>query len=268
MMKFEPFTRVIWNDDESRQMWRSKLHRMSKVFHDTEWRTFLRGYRDVYVAHVVPEDLEKYMADLAKVDYIYLPMLKSKKYSGFSHKHLPVQRGDEYFYYGVVARGKHRKKALQFKEASSSGDHITIGKLLGYPDCCTKFFQDIWGTVVDPMFEYSKETKDALLHSNELTVNLHPYCNQLLRYFGVRITSWFPCSGKCKNTIKIGDKWAKVMQDIDEQSYNDALQLLTEPLIWDCYRGIAIVKTKYFRGVTNSDFAPEKKIVINEGWYD
>jgi len=156
-----------------------------------------------------------------------------------------------------------------FEEYSLSRpvNHVGIGKLLGYPDCCLGFFDNNWSkTSIDPMYEAAIVTDGAKIKGRVATVKVHPYCNNLLRYFGIRITPHLTCSLNCKKTIKWGKKWFKVMSEIDEEAANWAKELLSMPLTWSCYKGVTIIDAPIFRGISNSDGALEKKTVKNLGW--
>jgi len=252
----EPFTRILWFDQKTKQIWKRQIEQARRLYEAVEFATFEAGMRDVYVMHIYPEKISQQLEMIAKGKYVFLPILKSKRYSGFSHRHIPPKPGDPYFIYGVVAR--NLEDAERFKECSIGNkvDHVEIGRLLGYPECCTEFFDKVWNKKsIDPIYEaYGSET------------SIHPFCNQALRYFGIRLTPHLVCSPTCKRTIEMGKKWFKVAESIDYGSAHTLLKLLSMPFKWSCLNGCAIIDTELFRGVTNSDKCSEEKVVINHGW--
>jgi hypothetical protein len=74
----------------------------------------------------------------------------------------------------------------------------------------------------------------------------------MLRYFGFRITSHFPCSLNCEATKEVGEVWLDVMKKMDADLADLLVEILEMPLVWSCLHGIAIVETPIFTIITNS----------------
>ena len=230
--------------------------------------TVAKGLRRVYVYHVNSERFEESYQFLRENNLIFYPTNKSGCYEGFAHRHMPVKKGEPFTLYGAVVKADDKEAGELFTKYSvGTTDHGGIGELLGYPGCCVQFFGEIWNKKsIDPMYEAAELTDGMQKKDDVVSVQTHPYCNNMLRYFGIRITPHLTCSMKCKKTIKWGKQWFEVMEEIDEEAAGWAKELLSMPLTWDCYKGIAIIDTPIFRGVTNSDGVLEHKIVKNFGW--
>lgn len=254
-MSIEPFTRLTFYSKSDREKWLPIINGCSELYRLTEFATFKAKMRRCYVLHVNPDSLEYYLSLIGSRDYYYIPMLRSKCYQGFSHRHIPPKEGDKWFVYGVLSHTK--EDAELFVEASNKGDHKTIGLLLGYPECCIDSFIDRWCSkgIIDPIYE---------AYGDECIV--HPYCNQALRYFGLRITPHLPCSGNCESTIKMGSDWFSIMKQINSVHADYLFNILSMPFTWSCMNGVAIIDTPIFRGVTNSNFDSKLKIVRNKGY--
>lgn len=266
-INLEPFTRVLWKGKENKKIWQPRIEKVRKLYHNTEWQTFLKGYRKIYVTHLRPERLIQFTEDLNKYDLYFTPVTVSRSYQGFSHKHLTPRKGDEYYYYGGTA--KDRATSIEFRDISRGKrtNHKRIGELLGYPECCINFFSVTWNNPsIDPLYEASLSTKDVDIEDGKLIIKAHPYTNQFLRYFGIRLTPHLVHSFSCKNTIEMGKKWVKVMRKLDDEATDWVIELLSMPFTWDCWKGVVIIDTPLFRGVTNSDSPKHKKIVNNLGW--
>lgn len=268
-IELDPITRKVWWNPKLQEEWEPRLDRVRDLYFEAEKQTFLKGMRRVFVYHVNSTRFDASYEFLRENDLVFYPTNKSGIYQGFSHKHMPVERGKPYTLYGAVVRGDDKEAGRLFEEYSKGTpvNHVEIGKLLGYPECCLDFFDKTWNkTSIDPIYESAIDTEDAMIEDNTATVECHPYCNNMLRYFSIRITPHLPCNMQCEDTIKWGEQWIEVMNEIDAEATKWVVELLSMPLTWDCYRGVAIIDAPIFRGITNSDTALEKKIVVNQGW--
>ena len=285
MIDIKPTTRLVFWDAEVEKLWRPRIERVKKVYSDAELATMLTGMRRVYVYHVNSTRFEQSYPFLRKNKLVFFPTNKSGVYGGFSHKHQPLKEGEPYILYGAAVKANDEEAGELFTQYSGSPtDHAGIGELLGYMKCCTEFFLKNWPDVsVDPMYEAAINTEGmewevhdwiGMNHPTDsgmehtVKVDCHPYCNNMLRYFGIRITPHLTCSLKCEETIKWGEEWIEVMKQIDEEATDWAIELLSMPLTWNCYKGVAVIDTPIFRGVTNSDVTLVKKIVTKKGWKD
>jgi len=271
MIEIYPTTRIAWWNDELRSLWEPRIDAVRKVYNDAELATVIAGMRRVFVYHIRSDAFESSYEFLRKNNLVYFPTNRSAIYQGFSHKHQPVKDGEPYMLYGVAVKAEDQEAGELFAEASRSGftDHGVIGDLLGYPECCRTFFINIWAgdRVVDPIYESAMNSVDVSDDYDEpLNVVCHPYCNNMLRYFGVRITPHLACSFQCEETIKWGEEWVEVMRQIDPVATEWAIELLSMPMTWDCLKGIAVIDTPIFRGITNSNGTLDHKIVNNLGY--
>ena len=263
----EPITRIVWWNKELKELWVPRLRKVSELYNNTEIATAIAGMRDVYVYHVASTYFQNSYKFLRDNDFIFYPTNVSGLYQGFSHKHTTVQPDKPYMVYGACVKRGNEEKGEKFIEYTNKGDHAGIGRLLGYPECCIEFFERVWNKEsIDPMFEAATWTDGAEIKGDTVTVSCHPYCNQMLRYFGARITPHLSHSMDCKDTIKWGEEWFEIMQELDPESSSWLLELLSVPTTWDCYKGIAIIDTPMFRALTNSDGTLKHKKVVNRGW--
>lgn len=261
----KPFTRLVWNSESARSRYEHILNKAASLHDRAEYEMVRRGHRKCGTLHLAPHNFHILAERLQKDGMVWLPIQWSKSYSGFSHHHLPTTVGDpNSTCYGVMARSL--EDAESFRTASSYNgrnagrvDHEIIGELLGFPPCCSRFFVEEWGNgYFDPVWHSAIKTQMGNVVADriiEVEGNIHTH--QMLRYYGFRITSHFPCSLDCEKSIEVGDIWLDVMRQIDPDTTDYLLEILEMPLIWSCLHGIATVETPAFTLITNS--LPTKK---------
>ncbi len=255
-----PFTRLVWNSDEARSRYEHVLNKAASLHDKAEYEMVRRGKRKCGTLHLAPHNFHIFIERLQKDGMVWLPIQWSKSYSGFSHYHLPTTVGDpNSSCYGVIA--KNMEDAEAFRTASAYNgrnagqvDHEIIGELLGFPQCCAKNFVDQWAEgFFDPVWQSAIGTKASrVVEDRVVEVEGHIHTNQMLRYFGFRTTSHFPCSLDCEDSIAIGDVWLEVMREIDPEATSCLTEVLEKPLIWSCLHGIATIETPEFTCITNS----------------
>lgn len=244
-----PFTQIVYKDgkehmealvrDLARNIWKSEL---LSVAH---------GYRKCATFHIASQRCYEDLDLLNEFGLIFKPIQKCRQVSGFAHRFYEPSPSEPYNIYGVVA--KREEDAAEFVKASRVNNHIEIGKLLGYPDCCIAFFSDFWAEkAVDPPFLEAINTEGAeLVEETEVkivNVKGFPECNTMLRYFGLRVVPHLPCSFKCQKSKEFASLFSEFIERREELIF-----LLSSPLEWNCYRGVAIVENEWFYGITNAE---------------
>ncbi len=80
-------------------------------------------------------------------------------------------------------------------------DHRKLGEVLGYPDCCVEFF----------CRQFSEQNTNPQLPPTNLWTNLSQRDKDMV------ILSHFPCRSDCPQSIELGKKYLKVIQQEDSQ---------------------------------------------------
>lgn len=263
----EPFARTVWHGPKAKSDWQD-IFKKAKIAHDkAEYEMVKRGHRRAATTHLAHYNFDRIMDRIQNDGLVWLPIIRTKSYSGFSHKHFPADSRDpNTTVYGVLAR--NLEDANAFREASNHSqekpvDHETIGELLGFPKCCCDFFNNIWPTYYDPMWQSAERTKGVIYEGKQKAkVKGSVFCTQLLRYGGFRITSHLPCSFKCEGSIEIGKVWWETMMETDRDNALALLKILSLPVNWSVLHGVAVIETPFFTTWTNS-LPTKKKWEIN-----
>lgn len=264
-----PFTRVIYNSKKESDEWAPKIRRAGSLYNTSEFEMVSMGYRKAGTMHISPQTYDIEIEKIIRNKMAWLPIIRTKNYEGFSHKHFPTNRNDmNSSVYGVMS--KDIKTAEQFKEASNKRpvDHDSIGELLGFPKCCIDFFNKEWRKgFIDPIWQAAKRTKNVEFRSKNHVVlkKIYPEAVQVFRYIGIRITSHLTCSFDCEKTKEVGAKWLECQRKIDPEAAENLLEILSLPFKWSVKWGIAIVQTPHFKIITNSVPSRCKYIVEFKG---
>jgi hypothetical protein len=249
-IKIDPFVRTIWKSLDIRKEWEPKIALACSAYNRLERMTVAKGMRICTTAHIDPDKMEASILDLANSGLSFLPIYRVGAYQGYAHTHPPVIPGKPWTWYGVVA--KSAEQAAEFVNATKHNDHLKMGELLGYPKCCTEFFADVWPQgFIDPIWQSAGEKSDI-----ENSILWYGY-----RYIGARLIPHLSCSFTCEESLKLATSWIELGIAEQIKGIDELLELLSLPCEWDCFKGIAQIKTDYFRIVTNSVPCDERHIV-------
>ncbi len=235
-----------------------KLRVLSQEVYMSEILTVKNEDRKCATFHIRSDMLLKDISLLTGLGLHFEPLQEVRRVSGFAHKHYDRKPNEAYDLYGVIT--KNRKYALKWKEAhiARPTDHITMSELLAYPECDSLFFKDVWAiTSLDPVWEAALNTRHTRV--NEYTIempNLVPEANMLPRYFGVRVVPQIVCSFDCEANIEYSKMFMKYIPHADL-----LMELLRKPHTWDCYRGLAMLYTDEYVGMSNSVTFKDRHIV-------
>lgn len=266
MLEIKPFVKIAWNSDAIRKQWSDVFQSIRRLTIDSEYEMVKLKLREANVYHMTPQNFDKEIEKITRDGLVFLPMVRSKAYDGFSHRQYPVKELDfNCFVYGVVAQDL--ETAQEFVESSKNGDHLTIGQLLGYPKCCCEAFQENWVNkkILDTCYEAAINTTGNTIDEMGVHVKAHPYINPMLRYFGAKITPFFPCSYSCNEAIKVGETWFNLMKSLNDEASGTIIELLEQPISWSLNKGIIYIKTPLFKGIVNGyDCETRKDVLSNE----
>lgn len=232
-------TRTVWNTLPDRERWEPILQGIS-----TQWLTVERSLvaSGIRGCTLQPLDRLQYLELLpwAFRNGLHVKIMKTvAKFNGFAHRY--DYCGDDNGY--LVTAIAREEAMLETPELH-----------LGYPECCQAFFAANFPRILDPIWQWAGE---------QGTVSANPYSNPLLRYINVRFSPHIPCGPHCEGSIALGEAASSFMDPILAAQ---AAELLAMPTVWNCYRGIALVKNPLFQLVVGSvPTAKPYEVKINVG---
>lgn len=125
--------------------------------------------------------------------------------------------------------------SAEWYRAWAESDHDTIGRLLGFPDCCRAFFARAWAVTSDPDVTPAMATVDGPWEANTM-----------LRWLGVRLVPHLPCSGQCEPTVANARAYVEMAARLGID-VGPMEMLLRLPVSHDALNGLLIVSTPHFR---------------------
>jgi 2-polyprenyl-3-methyl-5-hydroxy-6-metoxy-1,4-benzoquinol methylase len=256
------FTRYAWVSDPARAIWEPRINQVTNMLLELEWRAIASGVRRCALRTVHPEQVSSLTTTLSPFNIEIEPLQKiaiSKNYSAS----LQTANEDEPFTYWAVLGRKADIEA--FKYAYWENDQDAIGRLLGYPECCTRFFTEVWVNqgCVDTTWQMAHESLNSnLITSHEIEIPQVSNSNILLRWLGVRAVFHLPCRFDCEATQQLADNLADVARNA---GFDEELAWLSEmlrwPVEWSALHGIAEIKTPVVKISTRTDATPQKYTV-------
>lgn len=174
-----------------------------------EMLLLLNDAKEVVRQGFYPEELED-VEDFCQRNRIYMAKSKFKiilsedEYSysnkGFRVPDYDASPGMFFCYFS-----KEEKSAMAAAYFELVNDNYHLGLLLGYPECCVKFFCNSFGP------------KNPNLELNPTNL----YTNLSLRNKDVVILSHFPCSSKCQESINLAQRYLHILDAVYPERANE-----------------------------------------------
>lgn len=253
-----PFTEVRYRRLDYEKYWSPRMRLISKTINAMEPMMVERGHREASTYHLFKTDMQEKMEEFESRGLIFTPIYWVKRFDGFAHSHVHTAENDpDAMCYGVLTRDK--KTGKKFKDASNdnSTDHDVIGGLLGYPKCCRRFFGDVWEKgFVDTIWHQAINTGYEPVREKHggysISLKGYPECVAMQRYWGIRVSFHLPCSFVCEETRKLAALWFDEITLMDPKAVTVLKEILSLPASWDAHRGVAVINTPYYQGMTSS----------------
>lgn len=249
--------RTMWVSPAAEALWRPRIRAINDEWHAAE-RASVGAFRDACLTMATPEQLPE-LAAKATEQRLTLLVLEQTAASATYQAAAAAPDGGPW-QYRIAFVASHR--ASEFHAAWASGDQVRVGELLGFPACCTSFFQRVW---VDegwrdttwPMAGPTEPEPDIIVTDPGPTA-----CNILLRWVGVRWVPHLPCSFDCDGTALLGADFRHFVPTTIAGWLDELLEM---PIEWSARNGIAEIKTPLFTVSAKTDVIPGVRCVQRHG---
>ena len=236
-------SRVSWANTEAQKCWEPRAKAINSEWLVLERQLVSMGHRAAALQYLTPMEIPKAI-EWAKESHMTVAIIGYDSQLGL--------------------RLVFTRKVDQFQRAWRNQEHAVIGALLGYPSCCIRFFESVWGNQqrADTTW-FMTEMPD----NGEVKIASAPYTSMMLSRLGVRFVPHLPCSFNCKSSIALAREnmhaWEKTG---DHKALAWAKTMLSWPVEWTALHGLSEVKTPYVRILSNSEATVEKfTIRIEQG---
>jgi len=243
------FTRHSWVGGQARVTWEPRLDRIRSAWPDIEWLSIVDEVRPCAVVGLSQSALSATMPRWSAhhLSALGLPMSSPETHPGIT----------------LAAVGSF-ENVTRAREAWDARADDVLGRLLGYPECCRKFFQEVWveQRSLDTTWAMAANTttpKDAVVTLEWSKASL---ANILWRWLGVRAVPHLPCRFDCAASLQFG---AQLLRVAERAGYAEEAEWIREilswPVEWSALHGIAEVKTPILKISTRTDATAGKYVV-------
>ncbi len=140
-------------------------------------------------------------------------VVKQDKEKAYSDKGIKADINSKEKGYLFVYIAKNKEIAERAKESEKNNEHRELGILLGYPECCSEFFEKNYK-------EESEKENDFTLASlkNSDGFQFPFYANIGARHFDLTLLDHFPCNYNCKDSIELAKKHLEIIEKDDKEA--------------------------------------------------
>jgi hypothetical protein len=104
-------------------------------------------------------------------------------------------------------------------------------------------------------------TNHDIVGERHIRVQGHPFANPILRYAGIRVGFHLPCAFDCRDTIAVAAERMDLAKATDPNLADVLKGLLSMPMSWDVFHGVAVVRTPIFYLIVPSIPTVERYVV-------
>lgn len=242
------FCRVGWASEAARQRWAPVIEQIGRLWQTLEVESVRIAMRRVGLVPLGHGCAHEIFGGLESA-----PLYRFSPRSMYvSERKSTIDGGDV----TVHAVGTKRDVEDAVHAFTRQQDDV-LGRLLGYPECCIRFFQEVWigQRHIDTTWPMALGSMpDGTPEVREFEAASTPHTNMLLRWLGVRPVFHLPCSFQCAETWRVAEEIKALAIRIGQHDVIESLyDMLRWPVQWSALHGIAEVETPVLRISARTD---------------
>jgi len=251
------FRRTSWVSERARKVWESRISAVMSAWAMVEEQSVAHGIRRVALVAAFPETLSEKETRWRRMGLTAKVLTEARITSGYSSSLQPPVPGERSSL--RVAIGQ-TDAVGEMAQAYAQNDVHSIGRALGYPECCCAFFKSTWceAKLRDSTWPMAVGTLEGhWIDESTLQISGSAYCNILWRWMGVRAVPHLPCSFRCAATSAYGKSLVELGAATGYKEEMASLkEMLSWPIEWSALHGIAEIKTPILKLMTSTDATP------------
>lgn len=216
------FTRIAWASARTQSVWETRIARIEHAFRQVEVDSVRIGFRSAALVY--------------RLSDLNLKGLKT-------HLVTPVR--------SVVVQ-QEAKHGPHFVRMYKRNNDVALGAMLGFPECCQFFFDEVWN------LERKRDTTLSMAEGPGGPAA----CNMFARTLGIRLVPHLPCSFACTET----ERFAGVLEILwPREEWMWANEILSWPVKYSSLHGVAEITFPVFKIVTDTDYVYPAHVLERHG---
>jgi hypothetical protein len=243
------FTRVQWVSQKAQEVWGKRFNAISNESHRVELETVLKGARRIAMCSM---DIKTFN-DLDLASYPLVAKILDVHSVGdpFAATISTPKQGEPFLLRTVIGTPKW---VSCFMEAKADKDDRCVGELLGYPVCCTEFFEKHWKNMGELDLTWAAM---GIPGSRGVVVPctlLNPMYNRL----GTRVIVHMPCSMHCEPSTLMAHEYLMFWK---EQEREWLEEILSWPVEYSALHGAAEIRTPILKIIHETNHTKSEFLV-------
>lgn len=160
--------------------------------------------------------------------------------------------------HAILYISKKESLAKKAREQESKGDHLGLGLLLGYPECCCAFFAKNFSEGKTDLTLDSLKNSDGFEFPFEMNI--------AARHFDASLLSHFPCSFGCEDSLALAKKNMDILEKHDPQVAQEFMKALKSAVLYTEREG-AYIFQNYKKNMQEVEFSAIRATVLGKLYY-
>jgi hypothetical protein len=291
-LRRENFTEVLYrqNHQHKQSEYENIRDKIVTAFNKIELLSVVEGTRNAHLNFFLPSELEPKLNELKKYGLTIVTLNKeaNNKKGSYGNHSMPYQGGDDFVWRSIITKPENVQMWKDIWDTRSRDvllGEFLIGRGLGYPECCSRFFTRVWmqDAGIDTTWQQALCTKHECEHDSnaplynwnlpqvpdttiELGEDTPIWASNLLRWAGMKIVTHLPCSFNCTESKRIAlENLGLATKHGFGYEYNKLCEMLAWDTTWTAHMGIATIETPIFVINTVTDITADKYVVHKKG---
>lgn len=280
------FTNITFKNPSDEQRYSTLMSNITGAFLRIEYLSVIEGTRDAHLMFIRPNEVEKRREEFKKygLEIILLNKEMDDMSGGYGNHSADWDGNGNYTWRAIITRPQFINTWKEIWETREKKDvflgEYLIGRALGYPDCCSKHFTEVWMRRggVDTTWQQAActvagtpdyvEAEKIMGDCNaiELPRDTQIWGSNLIRWAGLKFVTHLPCSFSCVETRRIAMENIAIATKYGfSYEYQKLYEMLDWETTWTAEFGVATIETPIFTIQTITDITAIPYKVIKKG---